>query len=308
MTLWVRFVRTVSFKVFLATILSLQIAGLGTSARAQSSGSARPQFAKLLADPLPGHPKPQSEPSFYKADTLYQYIDGGADVYLLYDFQVLLHQDFKAGAADITADVYDMGKPEDAFGIYSAERSPKYNYIPIGAEGYHSKGVLNFFQDRYYVKLSGSGASVDAQLDQLARTLSTRIGGSRTAPPLLVKLPQLRRVKHSEQYIRKDPLGHAFLAPAYVVTYASTPKESKLLVSVSPDGTGAKARLDQLAKHFKQTGECSPAPELGESGIRAKNSFEGNIIARTQGRYVIVVLNPPQDGAALLKSAAQSLR
>jgi len=46
-------------------------------------------------------------------------------VYLLYDFQVLLHQDFKAGAADITADVYDMGKPEDAFGIYSAERSPK---------------------------------------------------------------------------------------------------------------------------------------------------------------------------------------
>ena len=308
MTLWVRFVRTVSFKVFLATILSLQIAGLGTSARAQSSGSARPQFAKLLADPLPGHPKPQSEPSFYKADTLYQYIDGGADVYLLYDFQVLLHQDFKAGAADITADVYDMGKPEDAFGIYSAERSPKYNYIPIGAEGYHSKGVLNFFQDRYYVKLSGSGASVDAQLDQLARTLSTRIGGSRTAPPLLVKLPQLRRVKHSEQYIRKDPLGHAFLAPAYVVTYASTPKESKLLVSVSPDGTGAKARLDQLAKHFKQTGECSPAPELGESGIRAKNSFEGNIIARTQGRYVIVVLNPPPDSAALLKSAAQSLR
>ncbi len=308
MTLWSRFVRTVSFIVFLVTILSLQIAGLGNSARAQTSASADPQFAKLLADPLPGHPKPEAEPSFYKPDTLYQYIDGGADVYLLYDFLLLLHQDFKAGAADVTADVYDMGKPEDAFGIYSAERSPKYNYIPVGAEGYHSKGVLNFFQDHYYVKLAGSGASVDAQLDQLARTLSTRIGGSRTAPPLLVKLPQLHRVKHSEQYIRKDPLGHAFLAPAYVVTYASTPKESKLLVSVANDIPGAKAHLDQLAKHFKQTGECSAAAELGEGGMRAKNSFEGNIIARTQGRYVIVLLNPPQDGAALLKSAAQALR
>ena len=261
MTLWFYFVRTVSFKVFLVTILSLQIAGLGTAARAQTSASAHPQFAKLLADPLPGHPKPQGEPSFYKPDTLYQYIDGGADVYLLYDFQLLLHQDFKAGAADMTADVYDMGRPEDAFGIYSAERSPKYNYIPVGAEGYRSKGVLNFFQDRYYVKLSGSGASVDAQLDQLAHTLSTRIGGSRSGPPLL----------------RKDPLGHPFLAPAYVVTYASTPKESKLLVSVANDAPGAKGRLDQLAKHFKQTGECSPATELGEGGIRAKNSFEGNI-------------------------------
>jgi len=292
MTLWFYFVRTVSFKVFLVTILSLQIAGLGTAARAQTSASAHPQFAKLLADPLPGHPKPQGEPSFYKPDTLYQYIDGGADVYLLYDFQLLLHQDFKAGAADMTADVYDMGRPEDAFGIYSAERSPKYNYIPVGAEGYRSKGVLNFFQDRYYVKLSGSGASVDAQLDQLAHTLSTRIGGSRSGPPLL----------------RKDPLGHPFLAPAYVVTYASTPKESKLLVSVANDAPGAKGRLDQLAKHFKQTGECSPAAELGEGGIRAKNSFEGNIIARTQGRYVIVLLNPPPDGAALLKSTAQALR
>jgi hypothetical protein len=308
MTLSFYFVRTVSFKVFLVTILSLQIAGLGTAARAQTSASAHPQFAKLLAGPLPGHPKPQAEPSFYKPDSLYQYIDGGADVYLLYDFQLLLHQDFKAGAADMTADVYDMGRPEDAFGIYSAERSPNYNYIPVGAEGYRSKGVLNFFQDRYYVKLSGSGASVDAQLDQLARTLSTRIGGSRNGPPLLVKLPQLHRVRHSEQYIRKDPLGHAFLAPAYVVTYASTPKESKLLVSVANDAPGAKGRLDQLAKHFKQTGECSPAAELGEGGIRAKNGFEGNIVARTQGRYVIVLLNPVADGATLLKSTAEALR
>jgi hypothetical protein len=307
MTLRVRFARAVSFRVFLVAIFSLQIAGPGTTARAQTSASAHPQFAKLLADPLPGHPKPQSEASFYKPDTLYQYIDGGADVYLLFDFQVLLHQDFKAGAADVTADVYDMGKPEDAFGIYSTERSPKYNYISIGAEGYRSKGVLNFFQDRYYVKLSGSGASADAQLDQLARTLSSRIGGSRTAPPLLLKLPQLHRVPHSEQYIRKDPLGHAFLAPAYVVTYASTPKESKLLVSVATDIAGAKVRLDQLAKHFKQTGECSPAAELGEGGIHAKNSFEGTILARTQGRYVIVLLNPPQDGAALLKAAAMAL-
>jgi len=201
-----------------------------------------------------------------------------------------------------------MGKPEDAFGIYSAERSPKYNYIPIGAEGYRSKGVLNFFQDRYYVKLSGSGAGADAQLDQLARTLSSRIGGSRTPAPLLLKLPQSHRVPHSEQYIRKDSLGHAFLAPAYVVMYASTPKESKLLVSVAADTAGAKARLDQLAKHFKQTGESSPAVELGEGGIRAKNTFEGNIIARTQGRYVVVLLNPSQDGATLLKSAALALR
>jgi hypothetical protein len=229
-------------------------------------------------------------------------------VYLLYDFQVLLHQAFKGGAREITVDIYDMGRPEDAFGIYSAERSPNYNYIPIGAEGYLSQGMLNFFQDRYYVKLAGSGTGADALLDQFARTLSIRIAGTRTLPMVLAKLPQSRRVRHSEQYIRKDPLGHAFLSPAYVVAYSSTPKESKLLISVANNATGAKARLDQLARHFKQSGECVAAPELGEGTIRAKNSFEGTIIARTQGRYVVVVLNPSQDGLTLLKSAALSLR
>jgi len=299
-----RFIRTRSF-VFIV-LVSFALAVLGDIARTQAAIPS--QFAKLLAEPLPGRPKPQGEAAFYKPDTLYQYIDGGADVYLLYDFRVLLHQDFKSGAAEITADVYDMGKSEDAFGIYSAERSPKYNYILVGTEGYSSKGVLNFFQDRYYVKLAGSGAGADALLDQLARTLSTRIAGSRTLPPILSKVPQLHRVRHSEQYIRKDPLGHAFLAPAYVVTYASTPKESKLLISIGNDPAGAKARLDQLARHFKQTGECLPAPEVGEGGIRAKNSFEGTVIARTQGRYLLVLLNPPQDGGALLKSAALALR
>ncbi|HKV77744.1 MAG TPA: DUF6599 family protein, partial [Candidatus Sulfotelmatobacter sp.] len=207
MKFWAPFLCSLSVVVVLIGFLSFENAALADDRTpAKSAASSQSQFAKLLGEPLPGHPKPQAEASFYKPDTLYQYIDGGADVYLLYDFQLLLHQDFKAGATDFTADVYDMGKPEDAFGIYSAERSPKYNYIPVGAEGYHSKGVLNFFQDHYYVKLFGSGASVDAQLEQFARTLSTRIGGSRTAPPLLLKLPQLHRVKHSEQYIRKDPL------------------------------------------------------------------------------------------------------
>ena len=263
---------------------------------------------RILSQPLPGHATALASPSFYNSDSLYQYIDGGADVYLLYDFQVLAHQEYKRGAAELTADVYDMGTAEDAFGIYAAERSPGYNYVTIGGEGYHSKGTLNFFQDRFYLKLAGSGAGADELVGQLARTLSTRIGGTRTAPALLQKLPQEHRVGHSEQFIRKDPLGHSFLSPAYVVTYASGKKESKLVVSVANDPAGAKARLQQLADHFKQTGECVAAPELGEGGIRGKNSFEGSVIARTQGRYLIVLLNPPENGAETLKAAAIALR
>ncbi len=271
-------------------------------------GTEQAQVVTLLRPPVPGRASAKEAPSFYKPDNLYQYIDGGADIYLLYDFQTLLHQDFKSGGTELTVDIYDMGRPEDAFGIYAAERSPAYKFSRIGAEGYQAKGILNFFQDRYYVKLSGSGANLDALLDQFAQTLSGRIGGVRTPPAILQDFPRERRIEHSEQFVRKDPLGHAFLAPAYVAAYAWGRQEGKLVISVANDALQSKARLDQFAKHFKQSGECVAAPELGEGGIRARNSYEGRVMARTKGRYLIALLNPPKTGAEILKTVAQNLR
>ena len=271
------------------------------------TGTAKVQLVSLLNAPLPGKAAPQGSAQTYNPDTLYQYIDGGADLYLLYDFKTLLHQDFKSGAAELTADIYEMSKPEDAFGIYASERSPSYKFLAIGAEAYRDKGILNFVQDRYYVKLSGNGANADTLLDQFARLLAGRIGGVRSLPNLLAKLPRENRAPHSEQYIKKDPLGHAFLAPSFLISYGQGKQQSKLVVSVAADAQTAKSRADQLAKHFKQSGESASAPELGEGGLRAKNSFEGKVIARTQGRYLIALFNPPENGAAMLKSAAQSL-
>jgi hypothetical protein len=148
---------------------------------------------------------------------------------------------------------------------------------------------------------------VDTLLEQFARLLTERIGGVRSLPTLLTKVPRANRLLHSEQYVRKDPLGHAFLAPSYIVSYGQGKQQAKLVVSVAGDAQGAKSRAEQLAKHFKQSGESAAAPELGEGGMRGKNSFEGRVIARTRGRYLIAVFNPPENGAELLKSAAQSL-
>lgn len=305
---WVQWCSVLVLAALTARIAHAQSSAFSKGpARAHAPATAQNKIESFLSEPLPGRAVPQGQPSSYQPDTLYQYIDGGADIYLLYEFQKLLHQDFKSGAAELTADIYDMGKPENAFGMYAAERSPGYKFLPIGVEGYRSEGILNFLQDHYYVKLSGSGPNASVLLDQFARTLSGRIGGLRTLPSLLEKLPLENRMKHSEQYMRKDPLGHAFLAPSYEVTYAWGTKQSKLLISVATDAAGAKSRLEQLTQHFKKSGECAAAPELGEGGIRAKNGFEGRVIARTQGRYLILLLEPPANGTEILKKAAQSL-
>jgi len=292
----------------LSAIVALQAQTAPPKATPAKTRSTAPvQLASLLNAPLPGKAAAQGSAQTYNPDTLYQYIDGGADLYLLYDFKALLHQDFRSGPTDLTVDIYEMSKPEDAFGIYASERSPGYKFVVFGAEGYRDKGILNFVQDRYYVKLSSSGASADPLLDQFAHLLSGRIGGVRSLPSLLGKLPRESRVLHSEQYVKKDPLGHAFLAPSYIVSYGQGKQQSKLVISVASDAQSTKARAEQLNKHFKQSGESVAAPELGEGGIRAKNSFEGRVIARTQGRYLIALFNPSENGAEILKTVAQNL-
>lgn len=293
-----------------AVLIGLTLAAARPNAQtsAESALTAKaPHVSTLLRQPLPRSAVAQGKASSYDSDTLYQYIDGGADIYLLYDFKTLLHQDFKSGASEVTADIYDMGNNENAFGIYSSERSPNYKFLPIGAEGYRGQGLLNFLEGQYYVKLSGAGPNADALLGEFARLLSNRIGASRTLPALLARFPREHRVAHSEQYIKKDPLGHAFLAPAYLAAYAEGKQQMKLVISVANSAPAAKARAAQLAKHFKQTGQQLPAPELGENGMRASNSFEGRVIARTQGRYLIALFNPAQNGAQILKTTAQGL-
>ena len=51
-------------------------------------------------------------------------------------------------------DIYDTGSLKNAFGIYSSERSPEYDYVGAGPEVYRNEGVRNFFQGCEYVKIA----------------------------------------------------------------------------------------------------------------------------------------------------------
>ena len=267
----------------------------------------RQELLRLIPEPLPAGAVAQAAASFYNPDNLYQYMDGGADIFVLYGVRTLLHQDFRAKEVDVTVDIFDMGSADTAFGMYAAERSPNYHFVTIGAEGYHDEGVLNFVQDRYYVKLAAFGTGADAVLAAFAGSLSARIGANPALPALLARLPSENRKPHSEQYMPKDPLGHPFLGPAYVVAYGAGDQETKLYLTLAADAADARQRLKQIAEHFSKTGQCKAAPELGEGAIRASNSFEGSVIALAKGRYVVLLLNPATGSERLLNAITNSL-
>ena len=57
--------------------------------------------------------------TFYDGNSLWGYIDGGADLYLEYGFKKLLNQEVELNGAHYKVDIYNMSDAESAFGIFS---------------------------------------------------------------------------------------------------------------------------------------------------------------------------------------------
>jgi hypothetical protein len=266
------------------TLLCLISLVLVPALRAQEEGEAGPprpipaEVKAALSKLLPAGPAIR----FYSSD-MYEYMDGGADIYHVYGVVALAHQELREGQAEITADIFDMGSPLSAFGIYAAERSPDYHFVAVGAEGYREEGMLNFLQGRYYVKLSGSGG-----LDKLAAAISQRIGGGRAMPALLDLLPPENRVARSEKYLVQAPEGHEFLAPALSAEYLVGGKKTAVLISIAASAAEANDRLERLKKHYTRIGK---SPD----------------IFFAQNRYTVLIPRPPADTAALRKALAERL-
>jgi len=268
----------------------------------------RERLSRLVPDPPPARATAEGQPAFYDSPTLYQYMDGAADVFQIYDVKALFHRDFKGGPVDLTVDIFDMGSLENAFGMYAAERSPKYDFVGVGAEGYQNEGLLNFFQDRYYVRLAAFGEGANAALEEFGAAISKRIGDDKRFPVQLSKLPKAHRIPRTEKYLPKDPLGHPFLAPAYQAAYRLENGERILMISVGAGAPDAASRIKALEDHFRRTGEWNLAPEFGSRVARGSNSFEGSLVATASGRYVVLLLNPSGNSERFFQDASAGLR
>lgn len=144
---------------------------------APQSPGERARLAALLPDPAALGGRTAKPTRFYAAD-LYRYLDGGADAYRKRGLLALVHQEYRVNDADLTVDVYDMGGAARAAAMYAAERPPDCRKVAVGGGGYADMGVLNFHQERYYVKLMAFQDAGDpaALLETAARAVSARIG------------------------------------------------------------------------------------------------------------------------------------
>jgi hypothetical protein len=115
-------------------------------------------------------------------------MDGGAEVYLAFDFREVFVRKYADPAGnEIALDIYDMGSPAEAFGMFSCDRQDPEAGIGQGSE--YGPGLLRFWRGRYFVSITVSGSEDKAEMAvlELGKAVAPLIGPD-GAPPDMIKL------------------------------------------------------------------------------------------------------------------------
>lgn len=151
-----------------------------------------PRLTQLLPQGVNGYAGERPD-KIYTAKTLFDLIDGGAEVYRALNVQrVVSRRYLKSGSPDIIADIFDMGSSEDAFGAFHHDLR-EGNDVDIGHESEHSGNVLLFWKDRYFISLLAFDETRETMrvLKALGKSIAASIRHKGRKPSLLNRLPQI---------------------------------------------------------------------------------------------------------------------
>ncbi len=175
-------------------------------------GQGGPPSSRELAGLLPeqvGDWKKTGAHQLYLGDDLFEYINGGAEIYHEYGFHSVVVQDYRSESGGMIAlEIYRMSGPESAYGIYSFKRSPGGRAVEMGDEARLEDYYLNLWKGPYCVTLTGfdERESTLAGLQILARDVSQRIEIRGEKPKLIGLLPEDGLIPGSRKYF-KGPLA-----------------------------------------------------------------------------------------------------
>ncbi|MBN2247011.1 MAG: hypothetical protein JW755_14325 [Candidatus Aminicenantes bacterium] len=247
--------------------------------------------------------------SHYNRESLYGYINGGAEIFLQYDFRHLTHavysRDIQGAAPEIIIEIYTMAAPLDAFGIFSVNRSGGEQVSQkINALNWISPSQINFVKESYYVNILGFECGLE-ELEDFTSIVANNIPGKSAVPPVLNRFPDENRIQGSEKYI-KGPLaavGESVLLQAEFwgfnhTTYAYScryqPHNSRAILlqfQMIPDTIGHE--VEALFTEFLEKVETAGSEIKGQNAV---------------GRYFIFNCSEQEAGLVLGEESLESAR
>ncbi|NIM12270.1 MAG: hypothetical protein GTO45_09170 [Candidatus Aminicenantes bacterium] len=256
------------------------------------------ELSKQLPAEINGWQK-SAKTTLYTPKNLFEYINGGAELYISYSFKHLLAQKYtKADLPEITVDVFDMGSSFNAFGVFSHSREDLDHSVSDDVESEYASGLLTFWKGRYYVSILAYPETEEKKKTVL--TLGRHIAGlikeKSEKPSLIARLPTEHIIKESIRYFHHYIWlnSHFFISDqnilfidedteAVLATYKENGDHYFVLLVSYPDKIKAEAAQRSFLTNY-----------LPDARKGIKQLEDGRWTGcRINGRLVMVVLNAP---------------
>ena len=149
-------------------------------------------------------------PSTYQSKTLYRDRAASPDLYYAYGFERQAEVEYEApqfGSKPlILLEIFDMGTPENAFGIYNFHTYPRMKFEWVGSKAMLSGGYLRFSKGKYFVQIEGYefATGIREGMIALAKAVAAQIKDPPPEPRMLALLPNNKRIHGSTKLFRSN--------------------------------------------------------------------------------------------------------
>jgi hypothetical protein len=252
----------------------------------------------LPADDEIGGWKTQKQIQHYAGEDLYEYIDGGAEIYHEYGFRQVVVQDYvNAAGISVSIEIFEMTTPESAYGMYTFKTNAQGKRIPLGDDAELADYYLNFWKGTFLVTMTGFDETLETVggLLAIARKVESKIKteGKGEKPLIASLLPPKGLESRSLKYV-KGLLGLRSSHPFFDLEITGFEEGIKgnyadgyslFLIRFEGEGECRKS-FDRLMQEYAQ---IPGYEELGDFGaFLARDKRERNFFVSSLGSYLLI--------------------
>jgi hypothetical protein len=263
----------------------LLLLSTGIIVKLASTSSTTDDLAALLPTEVDGYRAEQPD-GVYDAETLFDYINGGAEVYRSFNVRQVVGRRYrKDGAPEIVADLFDMGSAADAYGAYHHEIRDGSD-PGIGQEAELTEGYLAFWKGRFFVSIVAFDAdeATSAAVSAIGRAIDQAIVDPGVPPDLVGLLPEQGLLADQVHYFHDQQCLRMHLnLGAHLDAAADASADATDLLALGPQTEGIVAR-------YRRAGAAPPSSPPVDDGTGGASPSEA---ASTGAALALLIVRYP---------------
>lgn len=246
----------------------------------------------------------------YVGEALFEHINGGAEIYHLYDFTEVVTAYYSRGETEVLVDIYQFATADNAYGLYTAIRPDGIETVPLGVQGFATGSSIDFVKGRLLVRLIAydeSQATTDL-LMAFARKLEGAVPGRKTRPKTFAMFPAQHQVHATDKLAAESFLGRKYLAEVYSQSYRVG--DESFLLFVTEDQSGGKylqwSQDVEMAGNYQD--ELQAMPFDTQMSFITEDSYHGLIVAGLKGGKLLGLVGYTAEIDPILRDWLQGVK